>query len=251
MKVAVEGNTENGYKKPLTIQKVDSFADLLKQTQKDAPTPATNREKKKKKKKSPHASTFEHEDENLGDDFEATPWLPPSIEKAAEFKNRTIFRQVRLDSINLIQAPDLGNGVTLYFQFAMSMALTLAVMSLLSLPSLIMIYPGSGIAPQDRDAFSLYRYTIGNMGAYRESKTYAHDSQCFSGSYAANTTCIHFGNNNELSISDAQSILTAMEFCQLAVFFIAVFYMQSRVFSVAGRAAKTVTAISDYSIIVR
>ncbi len=164
MKVAVEG-AGNSQKK-LQLQKVDSFEDLLKQTQKDTtniPTPATNRAAKKKKKKAPHASTFEHEDENLGgsstcfwsltwccfdvqtaesfwpsfhisikilfyfftykyifsgDDFEATPWLPPSIEKAAQFKNNTIFRNgdVRLDSINVIQAPDLGNGVTLYFQ---------------------------------------------------------------------------------------------------------------------------------------
>eukprot|EP01034_Spumella_vulgaris_P032925 gene32925-40642_t len=129
MKVAVEG-AESAPKKNLQLQKVDSFEDLLKQTQKDAnaaATPATVRAKKKKKK-APHASTFEHEDENLGDDFEATPWLPPSIEKAAEFKNNAIFRNgdVRLDSINVIQAPDLGNGVTLYFQFAMTMALTLA-----------------------------------------------------------------------------------------------------------------------------
>ncbi len=115
------------------------------------------------KKKGLFASTFEDENENLGDDFEATPWFPPSIEKAAEFKNQAIFRNgdIRLDSINVIQAPDLGNGVTLYFQFAMSMAISLFVMSILSLPSLVMIYSGSGISPQDRDALGLYRYTLG------------------------------------------------------------------------------------------
>ncbi len=101
----------------------------------------------------------------MGDDFEATPWLPPSIEKAAEFKNQKIFRNgdVRLDSINVIAAPDLGNGVSLYFQFGMTMACALFVMSLLSLPSLIMIYPGTGISPQDRDALALYRYTLGKL----------------------------------------------------------------------------------------
>ncbi len=67
---------------------------------------------------------------------------------------------VRLDSINVDQAPDLGNGVTLYFQFAMTMALTLAVMSLLSLSSLIMIYPEEGMAPQDQDALCSF-ITIG------------------------------------------------------------------------------------------
>jgi hypothetical protein len=67
MKVAVEGAGSN--QKKLQLQKVDSFEDLLKQTQKDTntvPTPSTTRAVKKKKKKTPHASTFEHEDENLG-----------------------------------------------------------------------------------------------------------------------------------------------------------------------------------------
>ena len=31
-------------------------------------------------------------DENLGEDFESTRWLPPSIEVAMEFKRETIFR---------------------------------------------------------------------------------------------------------------------------------------------------------------
>lgn len=31
-------------------------------------------------------------DENLGEDFESTQWLPPSIEVAMEFKRENIFR---------------------------------------------------------------------------------------------------------------------------------------------------------------
>ncbi len=58
-------------------------------------------------------------------------------------------------------------------------------------------------------------------------------------------------NQNELSITDAGSILTAMEFLQVAVFMIAVFYLQGKVFSVAGQSAKLVTAISDYAVVVR
>ncbi len=71
------------------------------------------------------------------------------------------------------------------------------------------------------------------------------------GGYAANTTCIHFGYNNELSIGDAGSILTAMEFLQIAVFFVAVIYLQKQVFSVRAKSNNLVTAISDYSITVR
>ena len=54
------------------------------------------------------------EDENLGDDFEATPWLPPSLDKAMAFKNSEVYANGdgRLDAINIIQAPDLGTYTT-------------------------------------------------------------------------------------------------------------------------------------------
>ena len=72
----------------------------------------------------------EVEDENLGEDFDQTPWLPPMIEKAKEFKHKTIYHggEVRLNGISLADAPDLGAGVSLYFLFAKVMAVCFLVM---------------------------------------------------------------------------------------------------------------------------
>jgi len=75
-------------------------------------------------------NTREVEDENLGEDFEQTPWLPPMIEKAKDFKRKAIYHggEVRLDGISLADAPDLGAGVSLYFLFAKVMAVCFFVM---------------------------------------------------------------------------------------------------------------------------
>lgn len=72
----------------------------------------------------------EVEDENLGEDFDQTPWLPPMIEKAKEFKRKAIYHggEVRLNGISLADAPDLGAGVSLYFLFAKVMAVCFLVM---------------------------------------------------------------------------------------------------------------------------
>lgn len=83
-------------------------------------------------------NSIEVEDENLGEDFDQTPWLPPMIEKAKEFKRKAIYHggDVRLDGISLADAPDLGAGVSLYFLFAKVMAVCFLVMvSLACLPA--------------------------------------------------------------------------------------------------------------------
>ncbi len=114
-----------------------------------------------KKKADPTKSKREGNNENLGDDFLSTPWLPPSIEKAKVFKYQTVFRggEERLDSINVIKAPDLASGVTLYFQFAKCMAVTLFLMSLLSLPALSMVFTGSGELGVGWNLLHLYSLT--------------------------------------------------------------------------------------------
>ncbi len=194
---------------------------------------------------------FDKDDENLGEDFEATPWLPPSIEKANKFKRDHIFRNgdARIDSVDIIHASDVAAGVSLYFQFAMSMAICLFIMSFLCLPELIFLYNGSGISAEDQDAFGLYRYTLGNIGYDTDSSSYHTDSKCTSSSYAKNETCIHF-NGYEVSLSDAANVITAMEFLQIFVFFIGVFHLYRKALSTTGRNSKAEASISDYSIMI-
>ena len=38
------------------------------------------------------AEVLETSDENLGEDFEVSRWLPPSIEKAVEFRKENVYR---------------------------------------------------------------------------------------------------------------------------------------------------------------
>lgn len=205
---------------------------------------------KVKKSRTGLVYSIEEEDENLGDDFEATPWVPPSIEKAKEFKKNSVFRggDVNINSINVVNAPDLGLGVSLYFQFAFIMAAAFFTMTFLALPSLVFFSSGKRIQEEDQDAFSLYQYTYGNIGYDPSSPTYQTDAACTSPSFAANTTCVKFGST-EISITDAASILTAFEFVQVVVFFLFFLYLRSSAFSTRMRNKDT--SISDYTLMVR
>jgi RNA recognition motif-containing protein len=191
------------------------------------------------------------DDENLGEDFEDSPWVPPSVEKATMFKRERIFRNgdARLDSVDIIHAPDVGVGVTLYFQFAMSMTICLLIMSALSLPSLIFVYNGNGIAPEDQDAIGLYKYTLGNMGYDISASNYRNLTKCTGSGYAAGETCLQI-NGNEVSMSDAANVITAMEFLQIFVFFIGVFHLYRKALSVTGKNSKADASVSDYSVMI-
>ena len=197
------------------------------------------------------ASLQDDDNENLGDDFEQTAWVPPSIAKALEFKKRAIYRYadgVSVWSIDVIHAADLGSGVTLYFAFARTMAFALFFMSFMSVPSLIMVYSGSGILAQDRDALGLYRYTLGNIGTNPASPDYATQTVCTSVRYPVNTTCIHFAGGHELSLSDAGAILTTMEFFQMIVFLISIATFGRQILALKEEASRRNTNMSDYSI---
>ena len=73
------------------LSKEDSFTNFLKDTL--ATTTHENRPKGAVKRKAiPDRAvvgvTTEGADENLGENFEDTPWLPPSIDKAIEFRKK-------------------------------------------------------------------------------------------------------------------------------------------------------------------
>lgn len=231
----------------------DSFDDLLKQVNHDGtkgPRPTSPKPKPPEKKKVvADKDHFVGDQENLGEDFETTPWVPPSEEIAKEFKKSAIYREgtARIDSVDIVSVSDLGNGVTLYFQFAMSMAICLFIMSILSLPSLIFTYNGFHIPEEDRDVFGMYKYTLGNIGYNPESSTYYQDSKCTSSAYAVNETCLHI-SGSEISLSDASNIITAFEFLQIIVFAIGAFHVYRVALSVTGR--HTETSISDYTVMV-
>lgn len=241
--------------KELHARRQDSFEDLLKQNKIDAkefhrPNEA-NRGYANLLAGDHDLNPYEESDENLGENFESTPWVPPTIERAKEFKKKSIFRtgNARIDSVELVSAPDLGIGTSLYFQFAHTMTCVLLVMSFLALPELIFAYNGSAISTEDRDVLGLYKYMLGNIGYNTENKTYDENSKCTGTGYSPGEICLHI-NGNELSISEAASIITAMEFLQIVVFFVGVGYLYHKSVSIMGRAAKSSIAISDYTVMV-
>ena len=75
-------------------------------------------------------------------------------------------------------AEDLGNGTSLYFQFAKSTSILFLVLTILSIPSFILCFNGSRVPVNQRDNIGLYRFTIGNIGYDPKSLTYFNDSSC-------------------------------------------------------------------------
>lgn len=90
--------------------------------------------------------------------METVDWMPSIL-----FKPQILVFHNSSIAFAVVTSAASGTGVTLYFSFAMNMAIALCVMSVLSLPSLVMIYSGTGIAAQDRDALGLYKYTLGRL----------------------------------------------------------------------------------------
>lgn len=228
------------------LAKEDSLNDLLKDIHHDTASPQNQKVQITQKRLRDTMPTDEIEvedDENLGENFEQTPWVPPSINKAKEFRRKSIYRggDARIDSIEIVKVSDLGAGVTLYFQFALSMAVCLFIMSVLSLPALVFAYNGESMAIDEQDSFGLYRYTLGNIGYDAETKSGNSTSTC--------TDCIRIGSR-VIPMTEAASLLTAMEFLQIVVFFIGVFHLYRTALSVTGRNSKAETSVTNYAVMV-
>jgi hypothetical protein len=205
--------------------------------------------------------------ENLGEEFEATPWLPPSIEKAEVYQRNAIFRNgdTRIDSVDIINATDLSPGINLYFSFSMIMTLVFFLMTLFSIPSLLFVSNGQGIAVEDRDPFGLYRFTLGNLGYDKETTpNYLTLSQCHNihnvnsltttGTPSTfNETCIHvtvFGNNYELTTTNTAYLLTFFEMIQITIFLLGVAQLYFSIENKTNRNHTTELSVSDYAVMV-
>lgn len=194
---------------------------------------------------------IENAEENLGEDFEDTPWLPPSIEKALEFKQAHIFRggKAHLRTVNITGVTDLGVGTPLYFQFVKSMSIAFFFMMLLSLPVLVFCYFGSRVPSSEQDSMGLYKFTIGNIGYDPASATYANQSTCTSPN-PYNETCIHV-MNQEFTVSEVSALVTVTEVLQVLIFLVAVVHLHRRAQNFRKKIERKSCAVSDYSIIVK
>jgi hypothetical protein len=197
-----------------------------------------------------------HDDEEgLGEDFEDTPWVPPSLSKAAEYRHRTVFRGSTASMVhtNMCRAPDLGNGTVMYFQFMRSMGVCMFVMTLLSVPTLFFSFWGTRMPLEDQDSFYFYRFALGNIGYNKEESSFESYAACqksFS-YYNANETCISLPGNQEISLSAVGSILTIMEILQAFAFFCTIWHLKRRLKAVLAELSKDVTSVTDYAVMIR
>ncbi|CBJ34059.1 conserved unknown protein [Ectocarpus siliculosus] len=85
-------------------------------------------------------------DEGLGEDFEDTPWVPPTVKRAEDNRAQTIYRAGKSSiwDTRLHELEDMGIGVALYFQFLKFLTGTYFVLTILSIPPLLFAISGEG-----------------------------------------------------------------------------------------------------------
>jgi hypothetical protein len=201
-------------------------------------------------------SRHRHDDEEgLGEDFEDTPWLPPSLSKAHEYRHHAVFRgsNASMLHVNMCRSPDLGNGTVMYFQFMRSMGICMFIMTLLCIPTLFFSFWGSRLPLEDQDGFYFYKFALGNNGDDKSESTYKKYYACTPDRsyYNANETCVQLPANQEISLSAVGSVLTFMEVLQCFVFFCTIWHLKNRLRSVVTELSKDVTSVTDYAIMIR
>lgn len=193
------------------------------------------------------------EGENLGDDFQQTPWLPPSLDKAKFYKSQYIYHggKAPLSSVNVCKSADLALGANLYFVFLRKMGIYMAISTIFALPSIFFAFFGSGVAPQDQDAMGLFRYSLGNIGYDPTSPTYVEDATCYTASFSQyNQTCLHFGST-EIPTQYAGYIIMFTECIQVILFFLFLSSLKGVTESLEDTLSGSVCKVSDYSVMIR
>lgn len=193
-------------------------------------------------------------EENLGNNFYATPWVPPDVDKAALYRMSNIYKEGKEPMGKVALTEDLGIGIGLnqYFQFSISIAVGFLFMTILALPVLVFAYSGDAVLLQDQDIVGLYALTIGNIGYNPSSFSYVSDSTCTSGGGSitptVNQTCIVV-NGSEYTMESVSLVITALEILQALVFFIMIVHIKRRMDKiVAAHQDSGVPSITDYAV---
>jgi hypothetical protein len=134
-----------------------------------------------------------------------------------------------ISNVDVINADDLPLGASLYFLFASSMSIILAVMGLFSLISIGIFPSGMSIPPDAYDSFRLFKYALGNIsGCFGDKKV-----------------------NSDFTCSAVGNLLSAVEFVSVIVFFFGVLYLNYRFSVVSKKRNSSLVSASDYAVLVR
>lgn len=188
--------------------------------------------------------------EKLGDDFEDSPWVPPSIELAWEHRLQRLYHggTTKMSQIDVSRASDLGLAVPMYFSFIKVMSYALFLMSCCSVPAIAFSYFGHKIPEESRDFVGMYRTTIGNIGHSQLSSSYAENSKC-SVADSEGQVCTDI-MGVEFTLANVATILCTCEVLQVLIFLAATRWLNKRCVGLREKSDSRSCTISDYSVMV-
>lgn len=191
---------------------------------------------------------FSYQDENLDDNFETTPFVPPNITRAGDYKWSKIYKGARYDFIKMTTTNDMSSGVNLHFMFLKTMSFGLLFMTLCCIPTILFSYSGKGIPVTEYDLLQLDQFTIGNIGTDKSLGA----AQCEPSAYAtSNDTCITVLGSYHLPLSQISLAVTILEVIQVLVFLIAVCHLGCNVRRLEeAKNSKEMTSATDYTVLV-
>eukprot|EP00753_Platysulcus_tardus_P008360 PLAT15919.1.p1 GENE.PLAT15919.1~~PLAT15919.1.p1 ORF type:complete len:1334 (+),score=543.12 PLAT15919.1:95-4003(+) len=186
--------------------------------------------------------------EGLGEDYLDSPFLPPSSQLAAEKRTENTFRggSAPVCATETDALGDMGVGIELYFRFLLFMAAAFAIISVLSLPSLLLSLSGNRVAEEDRDVFGLSAFTLGNQG---EGLSSVSIQDCETGRTDCNRTTVAL-LNTRVTATTAAYILSAADVMAMVAFAF-VIYMLRRSAALEKEYVDTShVTLSDYAVYV-
>jgi hypothetical protein len=208
------------------------------------------RKRKEEKRQQQHkgeGAYFTAVNEHLGEDFEETPWVPPSLEVAWEYHLAHLYRggKIPLSRVKLTKATDIGLGIPMYFLYAKILSLTLFLMAGLSLPAIVFSFFGHRISSENKDILQFYRFTIGNIGSSDSSSSdYIHRSHCTG---SDSLECVHIFSQ-EFSLQSIGNILMLCEFGQIFIFFLGIYFLKLECGRVRGGVGNRTCCVSDFAV---
>lgn len=184
--------------------------------------------------------------EHLDENFEDTPWVPPSIEVAWEYHLSHLYRggKIPLSRVKLTKATDIGLGIPMYFLYTKILGRTLFLMACLSLPALVFSFFGHRISSENKDILQLYRFTIGNIGFDSGSPNYDELSRCTG---STSLQCIRLFTQ-EFSLQSVANILMLCEILQILIFLIGIYLLKVACSRVRGGVGNRTCCVSDFSV---
>ena len=196
-------------------------------------------------------TTLADPEERLGDDFEDTPWVPPTIELAWEHRLKKLYHggTQKLSQIDLSTAADLGMAVPMYFSFIKVMSYAFFLMSLCSIPAIAFSYFGYKIPEESRDFIGLYKTTVGNIGHHQGDPDYVENTKCTVAAEEGNL-CTDI-RGIEFTMANVATILCTCEVLQVVIFLIAIRVLKKRCASLREKSDARSCTISAYSIMVQ